>query len=116
MIGLSATGPTARSSPAMSSFSFCKSRSPDLRSGWLRDVGGGPPSFLVHPFPDVVLLDPEGARHMAHEIADRQTIMRVVETWRRMDVADDLAVLLKHHDERVLEHERLAARSAADAR
>jgi len=47
--------------------------------------------------------------------ADRQTIMRVVETWRRMNMADDLAVLLKHDDERVLEHERLAARSAADA-
>src|SRR6202051_575743 len=110
MIGLRATGATTSSSPAMSSFSFCKRRSPELRSGWLRDVGGGPPSFLVHPFPDVVLLDPEGACHMAHKIADRQTIMRLVETRRRMDMADDLAVLLKHDDERLLEHGRLAAR------
>src|SRR3981081_330513 len=103
MIRLSATGATTKSSPAMSSLSLCKKRSPGLRmrSGRLRDVAGGPPPLLVHPFPDVVLAHMERPRDMAHEIADRQTIMRVVETFGRVDTADDLAILLEHHDERI---------------
>src|SRR5260370_1599947 len=128
MIGLSATGATIRSFPAMSAFSFralgfcsfgfSKKRSPGmaLRSGRLRDVGGGFSPLFVHPSPDIIFTDMEGTRHMANQIADHETVVLVVETWRRMDIAHDLAVLLKDDDQRILEHKWISGRSAGRAR
>src|SRR5579863_2524558 len=88
----------------------------EMRSRRLRDVCGGMPPFLVHPFPDIVLIDPECPRHMADQIADHEAVMLVVDTFGRMDLAHQLAVLLIHDDQWILEQERIVARLSGRSR
>ena len=43
-------------------------------------------------------------RHVTSEVADREAIVPVVDAFGWMDVANQLAILLEHDDQRVLEH------------
>src|SRR5215471_9270751 len=102
MIGLSATGATISSFPAINCLRLSKKRSRRSdRSGRPYDIAGRRLPFLIDPLPDFRFLDLEGARDVANQVADGNAIMTVVDALGRMNVTDQLAILLKHDDQRV---------------